>query len=149
MQSNTVYSRPLGPDLAIVAGFIQVGLALAFSFLPFGETCVGFASLEPGKLKCTYDSFFAVYGFSLAGPVLGLVVLLATGCLLMAGSQLGEVSFPGAWPWLAVAMNGVGLLLAWKVVLWFVPTVACALWAALVLRGAHGLRGGLLRLPWL
>jgi hypothetical protein len=133
MHTHTTRSRPLGPDLAVMAGVIQVGLVLALFFLPLSETCIGFLSYPAQTLGCSYHSFLEVYGLSLDGPVLGLAVLFAAGLMLIGGSRIQYPDLRAVWPWLAIAVNGVGMLLARMVVVWFLPTTAGAVVAAILM----------------
>jgi hypothetical protein len=148
MQRTSVYVRPLAPDLAVVAGVVQAGAAVALFFAPAVETCVGIRLLSyfsDIKLSCGYASVIDVYGFSLNGPTLGLALLLISGLMLFVAGRGHKPDLQRLWLWCTVGLNGVGLILAWMVFIWFLPTTACALWAALALgrgqeRRSHGLQ---------
>jgi hypothetical protein len=131
MLTHTPRSRPLGPDLALMAGVIQLVLSVALFFMPLSETCIGFLSAAGQPLSCSYHSFLEVYGLSLKGPVLGLLVLGVAGAMLIGGARSPYPDLRAVWPWLVLVVNAGGMVLAWMVVVWFLPTTVCAIVAAL------------------
>jgi hypothetical protein len=64
--------------------------------------------------------------------MLGLAALLTAGLMLVAVGRGHKPRVQLVWLWIAVALDMVGLVLAWMVAFYFVPTTACAIGAAVM-----------------
>ena len=123
----------MAPDLALVAGALQIVAVPAALFLPSIEECLYLLRYPPILAGCIYAPILDMHGLSFNGPVVGLVALLIAGLMLVAVGRGHKPAVQLQWLWIALALDVAGLVLAWMVAPWFLPMAACAVWAAVAL----------------